>query len=158
MTASNALPDPIESLVFPRPRSVRRSGEGPASLDQPPRSVHDASLPAQGYTLEATASGVEIHYADPAGERYARSTLAQLAAASGPLPALRIEDGPDFPVRGYMLDISRDRSAVNRHGNLHWLPPLDLRAYTTIRVGMSTVAKPARMPPTDWVSGSTSPC
>ena len=42
--------------------------------------------------------------------RYAEDALAQLARANGgALPALALRDWPDFPVRGFMLDVSRDR-------------------------------------------------
>ncbi len=54
---------------------------------------------------------------DEAGLRHGHATLAQLRhpanAAGGPgdrtIPACRIEDWPDFAVRGVMLDVSRDR-------------------------------------------------
>ena len=47
---------------------------------------------------------------DDAGKRYAEDALAQLARAhGGALPALSMRDWPDFPVRGFMLDVSRDR-------------------------------------------------
>jgi hypothetical protein len=98
-----------ELSVFPRPRFVRSTGEGPARPDGEPQLKRDASLPAQGYALEVTRAGVVLRYADEAGERYGRSTLAQLRSDEGPLPGLEIRDWPDLLVRGYMLDISRDR-------------------------------------------------
>jgi hexosaminidase len=49
--------------------------------------------------------------ADEAGLFYGVQTLRQIVAQTGdhPLPCLEIEDWPDFPVRGVMLDISRDK-------------------------------------------------
>jgi hypothetical protein len=51
-----------------------------------------------------------VTYADARGRRHAETTLAQIWRQSGKhLPGLRIEDVPDFPVRGFMLDISRGK-------------------------------------------------
>jgi hypothetical protein len=95
--------------LLPRPRELRYPGAGEARLAGEPATARDASLPAQGYALRAGPDGVAIRHADAAGLRYARGALAQLARHPGELPALEIRDWPDFPVRGYMLDISRDR-------------------------------------------------
>jgi hexosaminidase len=67
-------------------------------------------LPAQGYVLEIEPGEIRLAFADDAGERYGLAALRQLRAAfAGALPCLRIRDWPDFAVRGYMLDVSRDR-------------------------------------------------
>jgi hypothetical protein len=72
--------------------------------------VADPSLPAQGYRLRITEAGVAVDAADAAGAFYAAATLAQLHAVSGAsLPGGEVEDWPDFPVRGVMLDVSRDK-------------------------------------------------
>ncbi len=65
----------------------------------------------EGYTLTVDPDGVHIVGHDAAGAFYAAMTLAQVArqAEGNTLPALRIEDWPDFPHRGVMLDISRDK-------------------------------------------------
>lgn len=94
--------------LLPRPRSLRATG-GVAPARPPTVSI-DAALPPQGYRLSIDAGGVRIVAADQAGAFYARSTLAQLARTHGDtLPALEIEDSPDLPVRGVMLDVSRDK-------------------------------------------------
>lgn len=94
--------------LLPQPREFRSTGAGAARCVE--RSAErDASLPAQGYRLGVGPDGASIEYADAAGLRYARATLAQLAREPDPVEALAICDWPDFPVRGYMLDISRDR-------------------------------------------------
>jgi hypothetical protein len=96
-------------VLLPRPRELRNTGQGEARLAEAGAPEHDGSLPPQGYGLHVGPQGAAIRYADEAGLRYARATLAQLARHSGVLPALEIRDWPDLPVRGYMLDISRDR-------------------------------------------------
>ncbi|HEY7091128.1 MAG TPA: family 20 glycosylhydrolase, partial [Tepidisphaeraceae bacterium] len=62
------------------------------------------------YVLEIAQSGVHIRASTPAMAFYARQTLAQLRRQySDAIPCMRIEDWPDFRVRGVMLDISRDK-------------------------------------------------
>ena len=64
----------------------------------------------QGYRLTIERDGIQVVAATPAGVFYAVCTLIQIIASHGPsLPALQIEDWPDFAARGVMLDISRDR-------------------------------------------------
>jgi hexosaminidase len=102
--------------MFPVPRLVeRRSGPGSAEERE---VVVDATLPAQGYVLDVADAGTSVTHADDAGLRYARQTLARLAATPG-LEAQRVVDHPDHLVRGYMLDVSRDR--VPTEATLRWL-------------------------------------
>ncbi len=66
----------------------------------------------EGYLLTISADQIRIVAHDPAGAFHAAMTLKQIArqyVGTGELPCLRIEDWPDFPHRGVMLDISRDR-------------------------------------------------
>jgi len=66
----------------------------------------------EGYRLTIGANGVHIMAHDVAGAFYAAMAIRQLArqcVGVGELPCLRIEDWPDFPHRGVMLDISRDK-------------------------------------------------
>jgi hexosaminidase len=97
--------------LLPQPRKlVRTSGTlRPAGAE--PKIVIDASMPhPQGYRLSITAAGIGITAAGPAGVLNGRRTLAQLRSQfPSQLPCLEIEDWPDFPVRGVMLDISRDK-------------------------------------------------
>lgn len=68
------------------------------------------ALPADGYVIQIDPDGLRIEAATPQGLFYARTTLRQiLMQTSHHLPCGRIEDQPDFPQRGYMLDISRDK-------------------------------------------------
>lgn len=64
----------------------------------------------QSYRLEVVPGRVSAEAQDRAGLFYAAVTLVQLMRLSAcRLPECRIEDAPDFPVRGVMLDISRDK-------------------------------------------------
>jgi hexosaminidase len=94
--------------LIPVPRTVDLAGEvAPAG---PVVRRIDRSLPAQGYSLRIAPDGVELAGADDAGLFYGEATLAQLARLhDGGLPAGTVVDHPDLPVRGVMLDISRDK-------------------------------------------------
>lgn len=73
----------------------------------------------QGYEMIIMPTAIHIRAGDAAGLFYGAQTLAQLLtvqqglqrAPDAPLalPAMRIKDWPDFPNRGVMLDVSRDR-------------------------------------------------
>lgn len=70
----------------------------------------DSSLTAQGYRLSITPAGVRIAARDSSGAFYAIQTLRQIIRQSpDALPTVEIEDSPDFPNRGVMIDISRDK-------------------------------------------------
>jgi hypothetical protein len=95
--------------LFPAPRHLE-PGDGPADVDGPVRAVRDASLPSEGFELVLARDGVRIAHADANGRRYAEAALAQLRRQGlGATRGLCIRDWPDFPVRGYLLDVSRDR-------------------------------------------------
>lgn len=73
----------------------------------------------QGYTLRINphdaAAPVLIETPTPAGLRHGLATLTQLLRQYGPRPpALEIIDAPAFPIRGVMLDVSRDRIPTMR--------------------------------------------
>ena len=64
----------------------------------------------QGYSLTITENRVFGVAAEPQGIFYAVQTIQQLITINGrELPILRITDWPDFPNRGVMLDVSRDK-------------------------------------------------
>ncbi len=65
----------------------------------------------EGYELAVTPNGIEIIAGSARGIFYGVCTLAQLITQSPnhPIPCLHIADHPDFPNRGVMLDISRDK-------------------------------------------------
>jgi len=94
--------------LLPRPRHVT-PGHGRVPVLEPEVHVDD-SLPPEGYELRIGDHRVQVLAADPAGVFYAHRTLAQLVATEGAsLPACTIRDWPDLPVRGVMLDVSRDK-------------------------------------------------
>jgi hypothetical protein len=95
--------------LFPAPRELAETGAR-APRDAPVSRRRDASLPVQGFAIDIDARGVRIGHADADGLRYAEACLAQIREqAPRDLPGLRLRDHPDFPVRGLMLDVSRDR-------------------------------------------------
>jgi hexosaminidase len=99
-------------VLLPRPRSLVLDPGAGRVPDTAVTESRDRTLPAEGYHLEITGSGVALTAADDAGARYGRATLAQLRRGQGDdgtLPGCRIDDWPDFAVRGVMLDIARDR-------------------------------------------------
>jgi hypothetical protein len=70
----------------------------------------DRGIPVQGYRLRIADEGIDLVAGDAAGAFYGVATLVQmLRQCEGALPAGEIEDSPDFPVRGVMLDISRSK-------------------------------------------------
>ena len=77
------------------------------TLDVTPGSVRHI----QGYELTVTPRAIHLVAQTPAAIFYAVTTLIQLLDQYGNrgLPAMRILDWPDFPNRGVMLDISRDK-------------------------------------------------
>lgn len=87
---------------------------------------------AEGYRLSITAGGITITASDTAGAFYGAQTLKQLVATHGAqLPLLEIEDYPDFPARGVMLDISRDKvpTMETLFGLIDWLASLKLNQF-----------------------------
>jgi hypothetical protein len=108
--------------LLPRPRrlhyaagSLTLEADGTLPPAAGPDVRVDAGAPgiaAAGYRLVVTPGRVVIEARDPAGVFYARATLSQLVrlhALAGRIPALTIEDAPDFAERGVMLDVSRDK-------------------------------------------------
>lgn len=102
--------NPQQILLFPRPRTIRRL-DPTLRHDHHLEEHHDPSLPQQGFTITVDDDSAVLTYADPAGLRYGRQTIEQLRDGDpeGRLPTVDVEDHPDYPTRGFMLDISRDR-------------------------------------------------
>jgi len=95
-------------LLLPSPRHIERRGD--VSTAAVSETIDPAVARPQGYQLSITPQACRITGHDAAGVFYARQTLAQLRRCFGrALPCLEIEDWPDFPARGVMLDISRDK-------------------------------------------------
>jgi hypothetical protein len=86
-----------------------KSSAKPAAVREkidPARITHP-----EGYRIDILFDAIDVTAADAAGAFYARQTLAQFqrSAGGGALSQGVIEDWPDFPARGVMLDISRDK-------------------------------------------------
>jgi hypothetical protein len=107
--------------LLPRPRTIKsgdgffRTGKVPAVAQGDagiPCEVHAdvAGIPAEGYRLVIRPDGVRIEASGAAGAFYGQMTLRQLARlCPDALPCGAIEDWPDIPIRGVMLDVSRDK-------------------------------------------------
>ena len=69
------------------------------------------SKSSQAYRLSINPDCIEIIGSSGAGLFYGVQTLKQISSQKSrqPLPCLEIVDWPDFPVRGVMFDISRDK-------------------------------------------------
>ncbi|MBQ8257694.1 MAG: family 20 glycosylhydrolase [Bacteroidaceae bacterium] len=103
----------------------------------------DATLPAEGYTLNVSEKGIEIKAAAKAGFFYAIQTLKQLlprdlfgstlnSEAQWEFPYVSITDQPQFGHRGFMMDVARhffdkdevkkalDIMALYKMNRFHW--------------------------------------
>ncbi len=115
LTQPNApMPDTASLVFLPQPRQITFQEGGALSLAnaKPEVKVDPVRMPhAQGYLLEISPSGIQITAADQAGAFYAMQTLTQLKRQCPQpyLPQVRVEDWPDFPNRGVMLDVARDK-------------------------------------------------
>ena len=99
------------AVLLPTPR-ICGLQPGTRAAEAVQTRINPAAVPQpQGYRIDLNAAGVHITAADPAGAFYADQTLIQLRRQfpGVSLPHGDIEDWPDFPVRGVMLDISRDK-------------------------------------------------
>jgi hexosaminidase len=98
--------EPIPLLPLPR-KLTRAPGSSTAPVDE---RLDPRAVPPQGYRLSITPNSCRIIAHDPVAVFYARQTLSQLRSLyPTAIPCLEIEDSPDFPIRGVMLDISRDK-------------------------------------------------
>ncbi|MFJ6985881.1 MULTISPECIES: glycoside hydrolase family 20 zincin-like fold domain-containing protein [unclassified Streptomyces] len=118
---------------FPAPRSLTTTPGG-AALDAPVHVRADPALPPQGYRLRTGPDGVTVDHRDAPGLRYALATLDQLRADRAyTATGYDISDHPDFPVRGFLLDISRDR-VPTRRTLARWIEILSLARYTQLEL------------------------
>lgn len=92
--------------LFPPPQQAS-IGSRRFPLTDPSTAVVPGHRP-EGYRLRVGADGISIEASDEEGLFRGRTTLDQLATG-GEVPEAEIIDWPDFPVRGVMLDIARDK-------------------------------------------------
>ena len=72
--------------------------------------IYEKSIAEQGYNMEIRPGKISVTYSSLQGLYYAIVTLKVLNHNySGEIPCASIEDSPDLPVRGVMLDISRNK-------------------------------------------------
>ena len=97
--------------LFPMARETAMDGPTVRVRETRVAPGHEPALPPQGYELEVSADGVlHCRHADADGRHYAQLSAAQLLARNADrLPVGTLTDWPDYPVRGVMLDISRDK-------------------------------------------------
>jgi hypothetical protein len=103
-------------FLWPPPKQVARARGSQRVGKTPPkiREQIDPSLGLEAYRLEITPRDSSMAAGGARGLEHARRTLDQLRQqCGGALPCLRIEDAPDFAVRGFMLDISRGKVPTN---------------------------------------------
>src|SRR5438874_12551804 len=102
---------PDDFVLLPTPRKIEHLPGFNSSPDSAPvENIDPALSQPESYVLEITPDRLFLFGSDDAGLFYGRQTLAQLRRQfPDSLPCLRIEDWPDFPARGVMLDISRDK-------------------------------------------------
>ncbi|MFF8987326.1 glycoside hydrolase [Streptomyces globisporus] len=118
---------------FPAPRTLTTTPGG-AALDAPVHVTTDPDIPPQGYRLRTGPEGVTVSHRDALGLRYALGTLDQLRAGHDyTATGYDISDHPDFPVRGFLLDISRDR-VPTRRTLARWIEILALARFTQLEL------------------------
>ncbi|MFI1224722.1 MULTISPECIES: glycoside hydrolase family 20 zincin-like fold domain-containing protein [unclassified Streptomyces] len=118
---------------FPAPRSLTTTAGG-AALDAPVHAHADPALHPQGYRLRTGPEGVRIEHRDALGLRYALQTLDQLRASRDYTDTgYDIGDHPDFAVRGFLLDISRDR-VPTRRTLARWIEILSLARFNQLEL------------------------
>jgi hexosaminidase len=72
--------------------------------------IHNPLLKKEGYQLHIYEENVTVYYGEQQGLYYSFVTLKQIIKQYGNnIPCMRIEDSPQFEVRGAMLDISRNK-------------------------------------------------
>jgi hypothetical protein len=97
--------DGLPGLVREQARALCRGASGPDLI----LSI-DASMNApEAYRLACASDAIRLTGGSVAGVWYGLQTLGQLAASGEALPCVDILDTPDFPERGFMLDISRNK-------------------------------------------------
>ena len=101
---------PTRLNLLPLPRRIE-IGDGYVPPDTLVAEAIDRRVARpQGYEIRIAPGRVDLIGHDPDGLFYAHQTLVQLRREwRHELPVCRIEDWPDFPARGVMLDVSRDK-------------------------------------------------
>jgi hexosaminidase len=98
--------------VGPEWQLTRAAGDDPRRIGAVVRIDPSQIDKPQGYRLKIDADRILIEAHDPPGAFYAAQTLRQICKQqldAAKLTCLDVRDWPDFPNRGVLLDISRDK-------------------------------------------------
>ncbi|HVU37135.1 MAG TPA: family 20 glycosylhydrolase [Opitutales bacterium] len=109
-------PNPDQFFLWPPPKLVERTRGAQRVPKAGPKicTFLNPALAAEAYELEITTRYSSLVAGSARGLAHGLTTFDQLRKQCGDvLPCLRIEDTPDFPVRGFMLDISRGKVPSN---------------------------------------------
>ncbi len=98
--------------TFARWEKSRAAALGMETLKNGPRldiELGVREIPREGFRIDISPKGVVISAREAAGAFYALQTLMRIVRdnGEGALPCAVIEDWPDMPMRGFMLDVSR---------------------------------------------------
>lgn len=107
-----------ELQLIPQPRSVESLSTERVRADLPAQLHIRRDAPAtwddEQYTLTIIPGKVEIRAKTDRGILWAQRTLEQLRDSDGTYPCLRIEDYPEFPMRGFLYDDGRNFAGTER--------------------------------------------
>ncbi len=107
---TGGLDAPLGCFELPhsRPDRLHEDGPGPIPLNL---KITEAGLSSdQTYRLTVNSAMVEIESAGIAGLRYGLATLRQIIRQySQEMPCVTVDDQPEIPFRGVMLDVSRGK-------------------------------------------------
>lgn len=109
------MPVPVSVVRTKGAKAVSPALFEKAEVVMGPVAGAPARVTDESYALTIAADGVKITAPTPRGLRYAKTTLAQLAALAGEdgsVPACEIKDWPKFPVRGLMIDCGRNYQSL----------------------------------------------
>lgn len=103
----------IEKAIFEQDHRDREEFTAGLGTCEDVTLIHEplkCSHSVEAYRLEVTSKRIRIVAGSPQGRFYAVQTLRQLILGhNGKIPCLVIEDWPDLPHRGVMIDISRGK-------------------------------------------------
>ncbi len=101
--------EPLPADIIP---AIKKVEYGTGTVAKPDASLVKIEIPAQGethpegwYKISISEEGATITAAEEDGFFYAHKTYGMLPAQ---LPSVEIEDWPDLPYRGIMLDVARN--------------------------------------------------
>ncbi|HVN56937.1 MAG TPA: glycoside hydrolase family 20 zincin-like fold domain-containing protein [Bacteroidales bacterium] len=103
-------PDSLNSIISGYLSEI--DGIKPSSGRKNPvlKFTYKKGLPDQGYNMEVNGSGISVEFSTRQGLFYSIMTIKVLNTNyKSKIPCVAIEDFPDLPVRGMMLDISRNK-------------------------------------------------